>query len=187
MRVIAGTARGRRLEVADSRELRPTGDRQRETLFNVIATRIPDTRVLDLFAGTGALGIEALSRGASSAVFVERDRRTCEALQRNIEHCGFSGQTEVMAAEWRGATRRLQKRGARFGLLFADPPWRSQIAGEWLVAAAPLAAPGGLLCLERKKGDAVPAHESWEPLRTLDVGDTAFHLLQRIEPTSGDC
>src|SRR5262245_2809993 len=88
MRIIAGASKGRRLEAPSWDGLRPTSDKLRETLFNVIAARVPDAMVLDVFAGSGALGLEALSRGASRAVFIERDRRAATLIADNAERCG---------------------------------------------------------------------------------------------------
>src|SRR3954447_26224045 len=91
MRIIAGSLKGRRLESPAWEGLRPTSDKLRETLFNVLAPRTPGARVLDGYAGTGALGIEALSRGAAHVVFVERDRRACALIRQNLERCGIGG------------------------------------------------------------------------------------------------
>lgn len=177
-RVIAGTARGTRLEVARSPGLRPTGDRQRETLFNVLRDRLRGAEVLDLFAGTGALGIEALSRGADRAVFVERDRRVAAVLQRNLERCRLMDRAEVLTLDWRAALRRLRGVGASFDLVLADPPWADDAVHDWLAAIAGLMAAGGLLCLERRRGELELAEPGWELQRTLEVGATAFHLLR---------
>src|SRR5512136_2612918 len=119
MRVIAGTARGRKLLCPPGRAVRPTPDRVREALFSILGEAVPGARVADLFAGTGALGLEALSRGAASALFVEKDRRTAELLRRNLQECGFSGRAEVVA----GDSVTLLARGLPGGadLLFLDP------------------------------------------------------------------
>lgn len=179
MRVIAGSAKGTRLQVAKSTELRPTGDRQRETLFNVIRDRIDGATLLDLFAGTGALGLEALSRGADTCVFVERDRRTVRTLRSNLERCRLQPKGRVITADWRAGIRRLRGEGVRFNLLFADPPWACDSVDEWLTELEAVAAPGALLCLERQRGHEPTATDGWSLRRTLQVGDTAFHLFDR--------
>ena len=179
MRIIAGSAKGTRLEVARGAELRPTGDRQRETLFNVIRDRVEGASVLDLFAGSGALGLEALSRGADACVFVERDRRTARTLRANLERCHLQERGRVLASDWHAGVRRLTGEGMRFDLLLADPPWASDGVGEWLTALEALAAPGALLCLERQQGPEPVASDGWALRRTLQVGDTAFHLFDR--------
>jgi len=113
MRVIAGSAKGHTLRVPKVPGLRPTSDRARESLFNVLAAGMDGARVLDVFAGSGALGIEALSRGAVEATYVERSRRAAEVLADNIEKCGFSDRATIIQADWRTALRRLDKGGVR--------------------------------------------------------------------------
>ncbi len=187
MRIIAGSAKGTRLEVAGNSELRPTGDRQRETLFNVIRDHIEGATVLDLFAGSGALGLEALSRGADACVFVERDRGAARTLRDNLERCKLQERGRVMAADWRAGIRRLVGEGASFDLLLLDPPWAREATSEWLAGLEPVAAPGAMLCLERQRGPAPVAGHNWALRRTLQVGDTAFHLLERIVPPDEGC
>lgn len=187
MRIIAGSAKGTRLDVARSAELRPTGDRQRETLFNVVRDRVERATVLDLFAGTGALGLEALSRGAATCVFVERDRRTGRTLRSNLERCRLQKHGRLITADWRAGLRRLVGEGVRFDLLLADPPWATDETDEWLTALAAVAAPGALLCLERQHGPEPAATDGWRLRRSLKVGDTAFHLLERIVPPGEGC
>jgi 16S rRNA (guanine966-N2)-methyltransferase len=129
MRVVAGEFKGRRLHAARGVVTRPTADRVREALFSMLGD-VSGTRVLDLFAGSGALGIEALSRGAESAVFVERDRRALVALRRNLEAVG-AGSAEVAATD---ALRFVARGKGTFDLVFCDPPY-----DEASRAAAPLA------------------------------------------------
>jgi 16S rRNA (guanine966-N2)-methyltransferase len=187
MRIIAGTARGTTLRVARSPGLRPTGDRQRETLFNVIRDRVDGAAVLDLFAGSGGLGLEALSRGSRDCVFVEKSSRAATVLRGNAERCRLTDRSTVIVADWRAALRRLSGKPRRFDLIFADPPWADDEAAAWLQGAAAVAAPRALLCLERQRAAEVPANDAWEPFRVLTVGDTAFHLLERIVPADPGC
>ena len=187
MRIIAGSAKGTRLEVAPVPGLRPTGDRQRETLFNVIRDRVDGVSVLDLFAGSGALGLEALSRGADACVFVEHDRRTARTLRSNLERCRLQERGRVIATDWRVGIRRLVDEGMRFGLLVADPPWASVETDEWLTALEAVAVRGALLCLERQRGLEPAATGGWALRRTLQVGDTAFHLFDRVVPIAEGC
>jgi len=179
VRIIAGSAKGTRLQVAKNAELRPTGDRQRETLFNVIRDDIEGATLLDLFAGTGALGLEALSRGAATCVFVERERRTVRTLRANLERCRLQPKGRVITADWHAGIRRLRGEGIRFDLLLADPPWASDSVDEWLTELEAVAAPGALLCLERQTGPEPVATDGWTLRRTVQVGDTAFHLFDR--------
>src|SRR5688572_33187674 len=118
MRVIAGTFKGRRLKTPDWPGLRPTSDRLRETLFNILAPRIRDARVLDGYAGTGAVGIEALSRGAASVTFVEQDRRAIRLLEHNLRALGVADRYAIIRAGFAGAA--AQVRGP-FEIVFLDP------------------------------------------------------------------
>src|SRR4029453_5254824 len=121
MRVIAGTLKGRRLETPDWEGLRPPPDKLRETLFNVLAPRIEGMRVLDGFAGTGAVGIEALSRGAAQVTFVESDARAVRLIRRNLDHCRVGDRYAIIRARFADAARGLSP-GA-FGLGVLDPPY----------------------------------------------------------------
>lgn len=129
MRIISGSRRGMKLQSPPGEVTRPTGDRVKEGLFNILQGEIRDRRVLDAFAGSGALGLEALSRGAASAVFLEPEKRTLGALKKNLEKTGFPGATakgltlQAWAAEYRGQT---------FSLVFLDPPYHRGLAREAL-------------------------------------------------------
>lgn len=125
MRVIAGSAKGHRLRGLRGLEVRPTADRIKEALFSIVLSRfdLAGASVLDLFAGTGALGIEALSRGAERAVFVERHAPMAKALEANLLRCGFRGRGEVVALPVERALRKLTDRGDRFDGVLLDPPY----------------------------------------------------------------
>ena len=124
MRIIAGEARGRTIDSPPGNHTRPTLDRVRENLFNILQTKIRDSVVLDLFAGSGALGFEAISRGAERAVLCDIDRNANRVEKRNAENLGFSSQTEILCCDWKTAVRSLRQRGERFDLIFLDPPYR---------------------------------------------------------------
>ena len=121
MRIIAGFARGARLKTPKGLATRPTADRVKESLFSILGARVRGRRVLDLFAGTGSLGLEALSRGAENAVFV--DRATAAVIEANAEHTHFAEASRVMRCDVFTALTRLEDEGARFGLVFCDPPY----------------------------------------------------------------
>ena len=123
MRIIAGTARGRHIEAPDGKNTRPTLDRVRENLFNILQTRIYSSRVLDLFAGSGAISFEALSRGAAHAVLCDRDRNAYKTEKINADSLGFSDRTELFFCDWTAAIRRLVNDGREFDLVFLDPPY----------------------------------------------------------------
>ena len=123
MRVLAGALKGRRLQTPAGRTTRPTADQVRIALMDTLMPRLPGARLLDLFAGAGGVGLEALSRGAAHATFVERDARALAALRANVEALGVSAQTRVERGDVRAALERLAREGARFDLVLLDPPY----------------------------------------------------------------
>ncbi len=147
IRIIAGELRGRRLEVPDLPGLRPTTDRLRETIFNILAHRIDfeGVRVLDLFAGSGALGIEGLSRGAATADFVERGGPAGRGLRRNLEQVGMSGRGRV----YQGDVLRILPKLGRYDLILADPPYALPQMPDLIRLIPDHLVPGGLFMLER--------------------------------------
>lgn len=136
MRVIAGSARGRRLRCPAGRAVRPTADRVRESLFAILGRSVEGARVLDLFAGAGTLGIEALSRGAAEAVFVEGNRRVAAILRSNLEATGFLAQSRIIVSDAFSALRFLAGEGGKFQLVLADPPYGQGLARRTVEALA---------------------------------------------------
>ena len=123
MRVIAGTARRLKLETPAGRHTRPTSDKIKETLFNMIQQDLYDARFLDLFSGSGGIAIEALSRGAADAVMVDNDREALRCIRANLAHTHFEEQARVMAMDVIQALRRLDQQGKAFDIIFMDPPY----------------------------------------------------------------
>lgn len=156
LRVISGTAKGRKLACPEGKTTRPPTDMLKGAVFNILADRVAGARVLDVFAGCGAFGIEALSRGAASCLFVDRDRAALRALQDNLAHVGFTDRAEVRC---RDAARLGPIAGAdRFDLVFLDPPYVLSWAQESMTALSGIArdclalrAPGGTLLLRLPK------------------------------------
>ena len=182
MRIVAGSLKGRRLEAPSWEGLRPTSDKLRETLFNVLAPRIQGARMLDGYAGTGAVGIEALSRGAAHVTFVERDPRAAALIEANLERCGVSDRYAIIRARFAG-TERPPGAGA-FDVIFLDPPYGAAGLAAALDAAEPLVGEGTLLIVEHAKRDAAP--ESKGPLirlRLLTSGDSALAFYSRRHET----
>jgi 16S rRNA (guanine966-N2)-methyltransferase len=182
MRVVAGSAGGVRLGTVP-KGVRPVSDMAREGLFSSLGERVAGARVLDLFAGTGALGIEALSRGAAEAVFVERDRAALAALRGNLDRTRLRDRATVVGSTVRALLGRDDKNGAPFDLVLADPPYRVEGAelDEVLAALARgwLAGTGWTVVLTRRKGSStpvIPVH--WAPARRLEYGDTLVLLLR---------
>ncbi len=132
MRIIAGRFKGRKLKTVKGRSVRPTSDRVREAIFSVVGSRIVDSEVLDLFAGSGALGLEALSRGARSALFVERDARVVSVIKDNILTFGVGDVSEVWRMDVRAAIRICCEKGYIFDVVFLDPPYRKGLCEKTL-------------------------------------------------------
>ena len=162
MRIIAGTARGRKIEAPEGKNTRPTLDRVRENLFNILQMNIRDSRVLDLFAGSGALSIEALSRGAESATLVDSDRNASRIQKKNLEALGFADRAEVLLRDWKQAAADLAREGRRYDLVFLDPPYRMTDLHEVFTAVGQLLAEDGLVILEHEAKAAVTAGEGYE-------------------------
>ncbi len=158
LRIIAGTARGRRIDTPAGMDTRPTLDRVRENLFNMLQTRIREARVLDPFAGSGALSLEALSRGAACAVMGDRDREACRVERKNIETLGFQDQARVMPGEWQRNVALLKAEKARFDLVFLDPPYAMRDLRELMDALAELLAEGAWIIVEHEaKAQILPS------------------------------
>jgi 16S rRNA (guanine(966)-N(2))-methyltransferase RsmD len=187
MRVISGVLKGRRLASPDWPGLRPTSDKLRETLFNVLGPSIAGARVLDAFAGTGAVGIEALSRGAAHVTFVERDRRAASLIERNLEHCGLKEGYAIIRVDFAAAAARL--RGQPFDIIFLDPPYGPEELSRALTTAAGLATGGTPVIIEHATRDTPPRQAgALELTRELTSGDSALAFYQRRDaaphPTS---
>src|SRR6266550_3188827 len=145
MRIIAGSRKGARIFAPKGSETRPTGDRVREAAFNLIGPgRVEDATVLDLFAGSGAMGLEALSRGAAHATFVESDREACRAINRNLDKLGLDDAT-VLCQDALTALRADERAGTRYDLVLLDPPYRrfSSLQNTMIRHLSDILAPGG--------------------------------------------
>lgn len=184
VRIIAGEFRGRKLKVEDIPALRPTTDRLRETIFNILASRLDfdDLRVLDLFAGSGALGIEALSRGAGSALFVEKSGRASRLIEENLSSLKLEERGRVM----RGDVFSLGERSGPFDLILADPPYRTDHTKRLLAMVPKLLATGGLFLLEREGGSLNYPSGRLEEVLERSVGRTRLTLYRMAEEESSD-
>jgi 16S rRNA (guanine966-N2)-methyltransferase len=179
MRVIAGRYKGRRLQAPTWPGLRPTSDRLKESLFAILSPMIGGARVLDGFAGSGALGIEALSRGAAEVVFVEQDRRAAELVEANLRHCGVAEGYAMIRDEFAGALRRLPAHRP-FDLALLDPPYAEPDLDRVLRAAAPCVAAGGTVVLEHAAKRAVPEQAAdLTRVRQVTAGDSALSFFRR--------
>ena len=187
MRIIAGRFRGRRLQGPRGRELRPTSDRLRESLFNILGAGIRDAVVLDGFAGTGAVGLEALSRGAREAVFLESSREAAQLIRRNAGLCGVAGGFRVMEGNIFTSLRHLARSGFAATFAFFDPPYRWGPYGDLLatVARAGIAATGSPVVLEHHFRAPVPeSGPGFRRLRLVRQGDKClgFYVMEGGPP-----
>jgi 16S rRNA (guanine(966)-N(2))-methyltransferase RsmD len=192
MRIIAGEFRSRKLEAPAGLATRPTSDRLRETLFNVLAPRIEGAAFLDLYAGSGAVGIEALSRGAGSVVFVERAPAGLAALRGNLDRLGLTAGFRIQSGSVGAWLRKASGGGATFDLVFLDPPYEA--ADEYAATlgmlggdAAGLLAEGALVIAEHrsKAGREERLEERYgklDRMRLLEQGDAALSFYKLMEP-----
>ena len=194
MRVIAGIYRSRVLKSLKGLALRPTSDRLRETLFNVLGPSVTGSRFLDLFAGTGAIGIEALSRGAAEVVFVENHPPAASLIRRNLASLGIRSGATVLAVDALRALEKLagrQKRDAvRFDFIFLDPPYAA--AKDYsrvleFLGSADLLASGGIVIAEHRRSFALPeAAGALLRYRVLKQGDAALSFYRRATAVAGE-
>jgi len=182
MRVIGGLARGRRLQAPRGRRTRPTSDYLREVLFDLLGQQVSGRNFLDLYAGTGAVGIEALSRGAARAVFVEHDRSAIGALRQNLDASGLLDRATVLQMDVLRYLRRPATEPGRFHLIFLDPPYGQVNVGRIvsLISATGLLEPGGLAILERfAKSPPILVSDELPRVRAIRHGDSVLELYRR--------
>ena len=193
MRVIAGALKGRRLQTPRGATTRPTADQVRIALLDTLAPRLPGARVLDLFAGAGGVGLEALSRGAAHATFVERDARALAALAANVAALGVGDTARVLRLPVERALALLAREDARFEIVFLDPPYEGALAAATLAAlgAGALLAPGALVVAQHltKRPPAAHAGEL-QAFRSRRFGETTLTFFRagghNAEPDSPD-
>ena len=175
MRISGGIHRGRVLEAPPGRDVRPASDMIRQALFNILGERIRDAAVLDLFAGTGSLGIESLSRGASRAVFVERDREVADCLRRNVALIDMADRARVLSFDLLARADRLRSAGGPFDVVFVAPPYPMMVAVGPLFGVGALVeslvgdsivTPGGVVILQHDRN--TPLAEEWPHARIAD-------------------
>jgi 16S rRNA (guanine966-N2)-methyltransferase len=181
MRIIAGELKGRRLKAPTWEGVRPTSDKLRETLFNIVAPRIAHARVADVYAGTGAVGIEALSRGAAHVTFIEKDRRAAALIAANLAVCGVEQGYTIECGDAAAVLRRMPEADA-FDLVWLDPPYDAdpEMLAETLHEAARRAAAEGLIVLERASRREPLVPPGLERVRDVVAGDSALTFLRRI-------
>lgn len=153
MRVITGTARGRKLFTLEGDDVRPTTDMVKEAIFSIIQFEIEGRRVLDLFAGSGQLGIEALSRGAHNATFVDNSRKSVEVVRKNLEHTGFTKSAVVLNTD---SLAFLRTRGEKYDIAFLDPPYGTGLLQKALELVPSVMSDAGIVICEAPRDDVLP-------------------------------
>ena len=181
MRIIAGEARGRVIEAPEGKHTRPTLDRVRENLFNIIQADVPGSRVLDLFAGSGALSLEALSRGASFAVLADNDRGASETQKKNIATLRYQERTRQFRCDWQDALTELRKEKDEFDLVFLDPPYSMQDLKDVFLSLQPVTGPDTLIILEHEAGIKPEVPEQFSIVKDRAWGYCAVTIYQLNE------
>ncbi len=190
MRVISGSAKGHSLKAPKHMGLRPTPSRVKEAIFSSLASRVPDARILELFAGTGAFSIEMLSQGAASAVLVEKDARAASLIEQNLKKTHLEDKARLIRGDVRQALEWMVKESSTFDLIFADPPYDKTPSKKddtsWLnlllqsETLPQLLVPGGVLLIEYFKKQVPVETNGWKPGKEFKFGDTVvtvFHLV----------
>lgn len=179
MRVITGSARGRRLKELQGTETRPTTDKVKESIFNIVQFDVEGRKVLDLFAGTGQMGIEAISRGAEHCAFVELRREAAALIRENLEHCGFSGQAQVSQTDYLAYLSGCRE---KFGLVFLDPPYASGALEKALetIAKIDIVSENGIIVCESAAEQVLPELDApYEKGREYRYGKIKITLYRR--------
>jgi 16S rRNA (guanine966-N2)-methyltransferase len=180
MRIISGTSRGRKLVTPRNRSLRPTSGRVKESIFNILQNKLGGKVVLDLFAGTGNLGIEALSRGAKKAIFVEKKRQALGLIKRNLTQFGLKERSEILPRDVRRAIGILRQRGECFDLILMDPPYERGLIRKTLLElnSQQIYHKDSILVIEHTRREPL-LHilEGWNLIRQRRMGDTVISFL----------
>lgn len=183
MRVIAGSARRTNLVCPSGSQTRPTTDRIKETLFNILQNEIYDARFLDLFSGSGGIGIEALSRGAKECVFVENSREAVSCIKTNLEKTHFQKQSQLMAMDVMQAIRRLETQSESFDIIFMDPPYRKDFEAKLIptLLSSPLVTEGTLIIAEASLDTDISYMESFPcEIERIKTYKTNQHVFLRV-------
>ena len=180
MRVITGKARGVQLKTPEGLQTRPTTDRVKEAMFSIIHFELPGARVLDLFGGTGQLGIEALSRGAKSAVFVDGSEKACSLIRENLKRCRMEGEGKVVRSDYLDYLKRCRE---KFDIILLDPPYAEVFLENALksITEIDILQTGGIIVAERPLGKELPwEFEGFERSRDYKYGKTMLTIYRKV-------
>lgn len=185
MRVITGSARGMKLVTPEGMDVRPTTEKVKESIFNIIQFDIPGARVLDLFAGSGQLGIESLSRGASYCTFVDRSAYSLEFVKQNLDHTKLAGSGAIVKNE--DSMSFLRKTRDTYDIVFLDPPYRKQIITEVLPLLVPHLSDGGIIVCETAREEELPQTvEDFSIYREYNYGKIKLTIYKKQEEDEDD-
>ena len=179
MRVISGSARGRKLSAPEGFDTRPTTDRVKESVFNIISPYIPTESVLDMFAGSGAMGIEALSRGCTRAVFLEHTQRAMQTVKKNVEGARLADRAEMVLGD---AFEYLKRTKEKFDIIFLDPPYNTGLLSRALdeISRGKHLSDSGIIVAECEVGGEEPNCGSFEVIRRAKYGKTVICILRNV-------
>jgi len=183
MRIISGSLKGRKLVAVKGIPLRPTSDRVKESLFNILGEEFSGKAVLDLFAGTGNLGIEALSRGAKRVTFVEKDREACRLIKRNLLACHMEGRSEILLKEADRGIKLLKARRECFDLILVDPPYEKGLVCQTveMLGTMKIYHENSILVIEHNRREPLPdLSGAWNLIRQRKIGDTLLSFLTPV-------
>jgi len=181
VRIISGEFRGRKLKTPKGNRVRPTSDRAKETLFNLLGDRVEGAAFLDLFAGSGSVGLEAASRGAAEVVLVEKDSAVFALVRENLALCRSSERVTALLMDGAGSLDLFREQGRSFDMIFLDPPYRDPAAYGLIqrIDREGLLAPGGMLVAEHDRRRLLPEQEgSLARVRQKRIGDTVFSFYR---------
>lgn len=181
MRIIAGTCRGRNLKAVKGQKTRPTADRVKEAIFNVLAYRVEGTSFLDLFGGTGNIGLEALSRGAKMATFVEKSSTAIKVIRDNVKDCGFTDNVHIFPIEALKALEIFKENNSQFNIIFLDPPYGFKSLEEIItrIVDNELLVNQGIVIVETNKNISLPdSFNSLVKVKENVYGDTKITYFQ---------
>lgn len=188
MRVISGRYGGRKLQTPIGSQVRPTSDRVKESIFNILTGRLENAIVMDMFAGTGNLGIEALSRGAQKTVFIEQSQNSQRTIRSNLASLGIAPEIyQLIAGDAFKVVARLRGTPERFDLVFVDPPYDKGLAEKALsaLAEADIVKQGGLVIVETASRETAPQSSYFELLRQSVYGDTSVYFYVKVAANCG--
>lgn len=185
MRIISGKFKSRLIDFPKTKLTRPMTDRTKETLFNIVGSYVFGKHVLDLYAGSGSIGLEALSRGALSVTFVDRAPWARGCIEKNLRTLGLTGQATILSTDVLGAIRKLDKKGPEFALVFVDPPFNKGLVRKTLLKldASDIVLPFGQVVVGHSNHEPIPQDEltKLKLVRTKKIGQASLSFLFRLE------